>query len=107
MMHNIEVHTPQFNGRYSDSETTAAISSTFQCEECPFYTTLEKEYVDHITTFHGLSETFPCKLCGKVLGRKDSLKTHMNTVHKRPYKCPSCPYEPAQESRLTRYFVGC
>ena len=103
MMHNIEVHTPQFNGHFSDSETPNLMNTPLQCQECSFYTSVEKEFADHMNTFHDVS--FPCKLCGKVLGRKDSLKTHMNTVHKRPYKCPSCPYETAQESRLTRYFV--
>ena len=105
MMHNIEVHSPQFNGHFSDSETPNMMTTPLQCEECSFYTSVEKEFADHMNTFHDLSAAFPCKLCGKVVGRKDSLKTHMNTVHKRPYKCPSCPYETAQESRLTRYFV--
>jgi hypothetical protein len=105
MMHNIEVHTPQFNGDLCDNEAQNLKSTTLQCEECSFYTSVEKEFSDHMNTFHDLSEDFPCKLCGKLLGRKDSLKTHMNTVHRRPFKCPSCPYETAQESRLTRYFM--
>ena len=95
MIHNIETHSPGFNGDFCDE------TGTYRCEECSFSTAVKKEYIDHISSAHG-SSVHQCKICGKILGRKDSLRTHMNTVHKRPYKCPSCPYETAQESRLTR-----
>ena len=96
MLHNIEVHTPGFNGAFCDQ------ASMYQCEECSYSTTIKKEYTEHMHTYHDTTELYECKICGKLLGRKDSLKSHMNTVHKRPFKCPSCPYETAQESRLTR-----
>ena len=97
MMHNIEVHSPRFNGSFCNE------TGMFQCDECSYSTTIKKEYSNHITDMHPDLTPHQCKLCGKVLGRKDSLKSHMNAVHKRPYKCPSCPYETAQESRLTRH----
>ena len=95
MTHNIQVHTPRFNGVFCDE------TGTFKCEECSFTTTIRKEYTSHISSHD--SSAHQCQLCGKILGRKDSLKSHMNTVHKRPFRCPSCPYETAQESRLTRF----
>ena len=99
MLHNIEVHAPKFNGSLDNEDT----GENIRCDECLFSTSIKKEYIEHITNYHDSGGTlFPCKLCDKVFGRKESLKTHMNTLHKRPYKCPSCPYETAQESRLTR-----
>ena len=99
MMHNIEAHTPKFNGTFDDDS-----GSNLNCEECSFTTSDKVEYIKHMTSFHESEGTlFPCKICEKVFSRKDLLKEHMNTLHKRPYKCPSCPYETAQESRLTRH----
>ena len=99
MLHNIEVHAPKFNGSFADDDA----GENIKCEECLFTTSIKKEYIEHITNVHNSGGTlFPCKICDKVFGRKESLKEHMNTLHKRPYKCPSCPYETAQESRLTR-----
>ena len=106
MTHNIQVHSPKFNGNFSDE--TQELGSTYNCDQCSFSTTVQKEYTSHVAESHSFSadqQSHQCQLCGKILGRKDSLKSHMNSVHKRPYNCPSCPYETAQESRLTRYFL--
>jgi len=48
---------------------------------------------------------FNCEQCDKTFGRKDNLKTHINTVHlkQKKYKCDLCDKSFGQKQQLKRH----
>ena len=75
---------------------------------CPYCVTSSSEEKDIIPSKENHNKTvFPCKICKKLLSRKDNLKRHMNQTHgeskQENLQCPQCEYKTIIKGNLNRH----
>ena len=78
----------------------------FDCLYFPCGYSDEKWIIEHLKEKHNKT-VFPCKICKKLLSRKDDLKKHINRAHDESklenFQCPQCEYKTIRRGNLNKH----
>ena len=78
----------------------------FNCPYCVTASSEEKSIIQHLKEKHN-KIVFPCKICKKLLSRKQDLKRHINHAHGESklenFQCPQCEYKTKRKENLNKH----
>ncbi|XP_052805419.1 zinc finger protein 37-like [Mya arenaria] len=64
---------------------------TYLCEKCSAAFSYNKNFRAHMSREHGIGKAFPCKVCGKMFYKRQSMVKHERThAGHRPHVCQTC-----------------
>ena len=78
----------------------------FNCPYCPCGYSDEVCIIEHLKEKHNKT-VFPCKICKKLLSRKDDLKRHISHAHGESkhenFQCLQCEYKTKRKENLNKH----
>ncbi|CAM1305566.1 Uncharacterised protein g4105 [Pycnogonum litorale] len=82
---NYETSRPKLYKRHLKRHQVWGVGSSvnfYECEECKYRTKRKEHFVRHMKNVHTNVRPFLCDLCGNAFKRADTLRHHVEVIHK-------------------------